>query len=164
MSLVIKKNIRNLIQKISQNRKINLSKLAKLLEVPYMQLYFINKGKQKTIPLELYLKIYKLAGENIEEFFNELRDIYFSIDVTKKELEEKIMVNPKRSKKDKDKIKTVEEKTEERVDEDELDLSQVQKEFNFHDDDDEDYDDDEYDYDEEEYDDEFRDEEETVLS
>jgi len=162
MSLVVKKNVRNLIQKISQDRKINLSKLAKLLEVPYMQLYFINKGKQKTIPLELYLKIYKLAGENIEEFFNELRDIYFSIDVTKKELEEKIMVNPKRSKKDK--VKTVEEKTEERVDEEELDLSQVQKEFNFHDDDDEDYDDDEYDYDEEEYDDEFRDEEETVLS
>jgi DNA-binding Xre family transcriptional regulator len=161
MSLVVKKNIRNLIQKISQDRKINLSKLAKLLEVPYMQLYFINKGKQKTIPLELYLKIYKLAGENIEEFFNELRDIYFSIDVTKKELEEKITVNPKRSKKDK--IKTVEEKTEEHVDENELDLSQVQKEFNFHDDD-EDYDDDEYDYDEEEYDDEFRDEEETVLS
>jgi hypothetical protein len=158
MITVSKKNVKSAIDKALKNTKVNTRRLSILVGAPYHVIRNLSLGKNGNLEIEPFVKILKLSGEDIEKFLTEVRDIYYSFEVTQKEL-----APSRRGRKPKQTGETA-VKTErlipqnkvvveaDSIEEMEEKLKDALKQLKFNDD----YDDEEY----EDYDDDFDEEEE----
>jgi hypothetical protein len=86
MITVSKKNVKSAIDKALKNTKVNIRRLSILVGAPYHVIRNLSLGKNGALEVEPFVKILKLGGEDIEKFLTEVRDIYYSFEVTQKEL------------------------------------------------------------------------------